>query len=85
MDSANNISSLLILGGFLNDNKKKGQSKSRLLRAEISSAVFCINRLITFKYEMRARKTRKSSTRQKGGFTNLRALLALPEGAIYYI
>ena len=38
-----------------------------------------------FKYKERARKTGKSSARQKGGFTNLRALLALPEGAIYYI
>ena len=38
-----------------------------------------------FKYAIRARKPRKSSTRQKGGFTNFHALLALPEGAIYYI
>ena len=39
----------------------------------------------TFKYAAHAGKRGNLAARQKGGFTNLRAPLALPEGAIYYI
>ena len=60
--------------------RRKTMDLNRLLRAEISRV--CINRLIHSKYEWRARKTRNRPLARRAA---LLALLALPEGAIYYI
>ena len=62
--------------------RRKGQFINRLLRAEISSAVICINRLIHSNTKF---APGKQGNRPLARRAALLALLALPEGAIYYI